>query len=63
MAEEKMARHQEVSTAMITRGRMSGMVIENGKDERTLRRWCWMEVSTPERFTYIATGYMPCDGC
>ena len=39
-AEPKMSKHQEGGTAMMVRGRLSGMVLETGRDERNLGRWC-----------------------
>ena len=60
-AEPKMSKHQEGGTAMMVRGRLSGMVLETGRDERTLGRWCWMKVGTPELSTYTATVYVPCN--
>ena len=46
---------------MVTKSRLSGMVIETGQDERDLGRWCWMKIGTQNRSTYVATVCIPCD--
>ena len=46
----------------MVRGRLSGMVMETGRDGRKLGRWCWIKVGTPTLSTYIVTAYVPCDG-
>ena len=61
VAEDKMTHHQEGGTAMVARGRLLGMVMETAKGKRNLERWCWMKIGTPERPTYVATGYISCD--
>ena len=61
-AEQKACKNQQGGTAMMVRGRLSGMVMETGRDGRKLGRWCWIKVGTPTLSTYIVTAYVPCDG-
>ena len=62
VAEGKISRHQKSNTAMVARGRMSGMAIKSREDEKKIGRRCWMKISTQERLMYATTLYMPCYG-
>ena len=53
-------RNQYGGTAMMTFGRLSGFVLDRGKDETNLGRWCWILVGTKEKKTRIVVAYQPC---
>ena len=41
---EKVKRDQKGGTAMMTSGRLSGLVLDTGSDETDLGRWCWIKL-------------------
>ena len=41
---EKVKRDQTGGTAMMTFGRLSGLVLDTGADETDLGRWCWIKL-------------------